>query len=305
MVHAASGRPEPIALAADGSRKSLILVAGVGRSGTSAFTSAMAELGFVVPQPEVRAKSSNPRGFGEPRWVVQFHRQLLKEQRVRVSDERPRAWQLMTEAAADNETRERLTVWLGRQFASADRVIIKDPRIVWFLSAWNEVSSRLGVRTAYATLLRPPAEVVSSHGRWYGAGRSEDLRLAGWVNVMLGTEKATRRSPHAFVGYADLLTDWRTEIQRTTAQIDEPIAITPQAAAAVDKVIDPSLHRERTDLADLDVSPELADLAARVWDALERTRSGARRGTRFDRLRVEYRLYCHRRGSMRQQPRTS
>src|SRR5436853_2425756 len=82
---------------ADGG-KTLILVVGVGRSGTSAFTSVMAHLGFVVPQPEVRPKSSNPRGFGEPRWAVQFHRQLLEDQHVRITDERPRAWRLMREA---------------------------------------------------------------------------------------------------------------------------------------------------------------------------------------------------------------
>ena len=30
-------------------------------------------MGFHLPQPEVKANDTNPRGFGEPRWVVDFH----------------------------------------------------------------------------------------------------------------------------------------------------------------------------------------------------------------------------------------
>ena len=33
----------------------------------------LGQLGFHIPQPEVQADDTNPRGFGEPRWVVDFH----------------------------------------------------------------------------------------------------------------------------------------------------------------------------------------------------------------------------------------
>ncbi|MGZ4640147.1 MAG: sulfotransferase family protein, partial [Actinomycetes bacterium] len=55
-------------------RRRLVLVAGVGRSGTSVFAGILRQAGFHVPQPEVDADSTNPKGFGEPRWVVDFHR---------------------------------------------------------------------------------------------------------------------------------------------------------------------------------------------------------------------------------------
>src|SRR5207247_7594273 len=47
------------------SRRSLVLVAGSGRSGTSLFSGILQRLGFYVPQPEVRADDTNPRGFAE------------------------------------------------------------------------------------------------------------------------------------------------------------------------------------------------------------------------------------------------
>ena len=37
---------------------------------------ALQTLGAHVPQPEVAADETNPKGSGEPRWVVDFHEQL-------------------------------------------------------------------------------------------------------------------------------------------------------------------------------------------------------------------------------------
>ena len=71
----------------------LVLVAGVGRSGTSLFTSILGQAGFHVPQPEVDADSTNPKGFGEPKWAVDFHGRQLRSRRVSVWDSRPSAWQ--------------------------------------------------------------------------------------------------------------------------------------------------------------------------------------------------------------------
>jgi len=72
--------------------RELILVVGVGRSGTSLLTGILGQLGVHIPQPEVKADDTNPRGFGEPRWVVDFHTRLLREQRITVNDSRPQAW---------------------------------------------------------------------------------------------------------------------------------------------------------------------------------------------------------------------
>ena len=46
-------------------------------------------MGLHVPQPEVVADETNPKGFGEPRWVVDHHDRLLKEAGVQVSDAPP------------------------------------------------------------------------------------------------------------------------------------------------------------------------------------------------------------------------
>ena len=66
-------RPRPRSHEHGAGRPQLLLVVGVGRSGTSLIAGMLGQIGFQLPQPEVKADDTNPRGFGEPRWVVDFH----------------------------------------------------------------------------------------------------------------------------------------------------------------------------------------------------------------------------------------
>ena len=125
--------------------KHLVLVVGVGRSGTSLLSGILGQLGFHIPQPEVQADDTNPRGFGEPRWVVDFHSRVLADKRVTLNDSRPAAWKQMAEAAAANH--DQLREWLRGQLDLADQVVVKDPRTVWFLDEWQRCADELGARS--------------------------------------------------------------------------------------------------------------------------------------------------------------
>src|SRR5215212_4418947 len=177
----------------------LVLVVGVGRSGTSLLTGVLGQLGFHIPQPEVQADDTNPRGFGEPRWAVDFHTRLLAERRVTLNDSRPAAWEQMAEAG--RQARVELLAWLRGELAQADELVVKDPRTVWFLDAWRSCADELGARTSFATMLRHPAEIVASARKSYGPGLTEAGRAAAWINVTLQTERATRDAQRAFVRY--------------------------------------------------------------------------------------------------------
>ena len=107
----AARRPVPVDRAM--SERQLLLVVGVGRSGTSLLAGMLGQLGFHIPQPEVQADDTNPRGFGEPRWVVDFHTRLLRERRVTVNDARPAAWEATTAAGEAPAVRDELRGWLA------------------------------------------------------------------------------------------------------------------------------------------------------------------------------------------------
>ena len=275
--------------------KHLMLVAGSGRSGTSLFASIVANLGFHVPEPQVAPDDSNPRGFGEPQWVVNRHTALLRQANVQVTDARPTAWADTAKVCLDEQVGSQVRKWLQNQFSRHDQVIIKDPRLLWFLPLWHQVGCELGAAVSVVTLLRHPAEVVSSKLHWYPNMPLVDAnRVAGWANTLLFTERATRDYRRAFVRFEDLLEDWTQPIARISAQLDVPTLINARsrAQASADSLVDRSLHRSKATWEDLDVPGELVNLVEQVWaDLLLLTDSevdGDAAVARLDKDREEY-----------------
>lgn len=274
--------------------KRLILVVGVGRSGTSLLTGILGQLGCHIPTPEVKANDTNPRGFGEPRWVVDFHTAQLGKRRVTVNDARPVAFERMAGAPDVDARYAELRDWLAPQIAQAETVVVKDPRTVWFLPLWTRCAAELGVATSFVTMLRHPAEILASATKSYGTWQSANSRAAAWLNVMLETEHATRGTRRAFVRYEDLLNDWSPEISRMGRLIDAPAlaAIDRASAPQVDEFVDPTLHRNRARWEDFDVSPRVRDMAEDVWQQFQPLAEGEEEppdiGERLDAARGAY-----------------
>jgi hypothetical protein len=223
----------------------LVLVVGKGRSGTSLLAGILGRLGFHVPQPEVKADRTNPRGFSEPLWVVRFHKRLLHARRVTAFDARSGAWEQMAELADDGDVLAELGSWLDAQFAEADKLVVKDPRIVWFLPLWLRCASDRDVETSFVTVIRHPAEVVASGRASYGTWQNDASRALSWLNVALHAEHATRGARRAFVRYHDLLDDWAREVSRCGELLEVPslAAVDHADHPDVDAFVDPTLHR--------------------------------------------------------------
>jgi hypothetical protein len=256
----------------DPADKRLVLVVGVGRSGTSLLAGILGQLGFHIPQPEVQADETNPRGFGEPRWAVDFHRKLMRKARVTVFDSRPAAWDHCREAGEPAAVREELRGWLGEQLALSDAVVVKDPRITWFLPLWQECARDLGVPTTFVTMLRHPGEILASAKRSYGDWQTDASRAASWLNEMLEIEHGTRGSARAFLRYEDLLSGWSAELARAGDELDLPLlrSLRDEAHPEVDAFVDPTLHRNRAGWDGLDAPERVRDQAEAVWAELQR-----------------------------------
>jgi hypothetical protein len=250
--------------------KRLVLVVGKGRSGTSLFSGMLGRLGFHVPQPEVKADDTNPRGFGEPRWVVRFHKRIMRECRVTVFDSRVAAWKRLAQVAEDEDVVEELRSWLAVQFVGTDNVVVKDPRNVWFLPLWRRCADELGVDTSFATMLRHPTEVVSSARRSYGTWQHDASRAASWLNVSLHGEYATRGSRRAFVRYADLLEDWPRAMSRCGELLDLPwlVGIKREDHPEVENFVDPHLRRSPLGWDSVDVPASLQAMCEDAWRKL-------------------------------------
>ena len=281
------------------STRRVVLVVGSGRSGTSTMAGALKTLGLHVPQPEVAADATNPKGFGEPRWLVDLHDELLKRSNVQVSDARPRAWLDSGTVSGDHATRDRVAAWLEQELAGHDELVLKDPRAAWFLGLWRACADRCEAQTSYVTMLRPPTEVVASKQSNYGrmgagSDRGTVTRTAAWVNMMLHTERATRGQQRRFVRYADLLDDWTRPVFALGEAFDLASVKTAMAVdiAEVHRFIDPSLRRASATWEEIGAPARLRDLADETWQALdalaEEGGDTASAHERCDQLRVAY-----------------
>ena len=249
----------------------VVFVVGSGRSGTSTMAGALRTLGLHVPQPEVVADATNPKGFGEPQWVVDLHTELLQRSNVAVSDARPQAWLAAGRTSTEHALRERVAQWLAGQLEVADELVVKDPRAAWFLGLWRAAADRNDATSSYVTMLRPVTEVVGSKQTYYGAGQDGVTRTAAWINMMLHTERATRGERRAFVRYADMLADWTVPVFRIGADFDLHAVKTAMAndIREVHRFIDPSLRRVTLTWDDVRVPDRLRELADETWHALD------------------------------------
>jgi hypothetical protein len=250
-------------------RRQMLLVAGSGRSGTSLFTGLAGRLGVHIPKPEVRANRSNPRGFSEPRWLVDYHNELLSSVDVVIEDGRPEAWDLTDKLAEDEQALGPLVAWYTEQFGEADRIVVKDPRLAWFLELHRAAAEAVGADVHVATMLRHPAEVMRSREIAYGTRTSNTTRVVGWLTMMLGTETRSRDLPRATVRYDDLLADWRKAMSQADMTIEMGLfeRATDEQVADADDLVDPTLHRSSADWNELALPPRVLDLATRTYDA--------------------------------------
>ncbi|GAB2771521.1 hypothetical protein GCM10027020_25790 [Nocardioides salsibiostraticola] len=269
---AGAGHPAP----EDEYPRKVLFVAGAGRSGTSTLAGLMQILGLHVPQPEVVADETNPKGFGEPRWVVDHHDRLLKDSFVQVSDSRPEAWFLTGRTSIKEPERIATAEWLASHFEVKPELVVKDPRLSWFLSLWRVAAIRSGATPVFATMLRPPAEVVGSKQTYYANRLGSAHLAASWLNMLLHTERATRESVadggRVFVRYGDLLDDW-TKVMMNVGERLQLQSVTHARSEQIrdgHRFVDPSLRRMSQSLSDLDLPPRLHDLTANTWEELNK-----------------------------------
>ena len=268
----------------------IVFVLGPGRSGTSTMAGTLAMSGFDVPNA-IAGRESNPQGFYEPRWVVNFHRSLLRRADVRTLDGDPDAMDRMKGVLEDPEVHAKLRTWLETELGEHERLVIKDPRLVWFRELWGDVAGELGHEPGFVFMLRHPSEVSSSRSEYYDA--REVTAVAGWINVSLMTERLTQGTPRALVHYPTLTADWRTEVVRVRDLLGLSLEPAPDVTPhPVDDFIDPSLRRRQPGWALSSVPLFLQEIGEATFQALGDVADhgdSPERSARLDELREEFR----------------
>ena len=254
------------------SEHTVVLVTGSMRSGTSSLAGSLKQLGWHVPQPEVPASERNAKGHFEPRWVIEFHKRLLRQALVRPSDGSPRAAERIAATLGDGAAEAELRGWLADQ--PEPRLVVKDPHAAWLLPLWRRAAEAAGRELKILTALRHPAEVVGSQDLTWGQGRRSDAErrvketsnTAAWTNLALVTEAGSRGAPRAFIRYDDLLSDWRGALGAVSDRLG--LALPLEEDRGLDEFLDPGMRRSQLIWDDIVLPDWLRDLAEDTWQQL-------------------------------------
>lgn len=198
------------------SRRQAVLVLGMHRSGTSALSGTLARLGVQAPKTLMVPARDNPRGYWESTALMGFHDEVLASAGTAWSDWDRFNPEWMASAVAEDFI-ARLPGILEQEYGDARLLLVKDPRICRLLPLWLRVLSDLDITPKVVLPVRHPLEVARSLEIRNEFGRQRSYLT--WLRHMLDAEYHSRGSKRVVIGYADMLVDWRRQVERMSAEL--------------------------------------------------------------------------------------
>lgn len=204
--------------------KSIVLVTGVGRSGTSAITRVLSLCGCTLPSSVLGVTSMNEKGTWEPAAIWRLNEEFMFRHGTSYGDPSMR----LQEMSIEDSEKESYIKQVQSVLSGIDQghvAVVKHPCITEFMEFWLEAASREGVSIKVVIPIRHPQGVFASMdamGKAHGVATSVELWNAFWLKYNLLAERHSRPIPRVFVEYSSLVTNWRLEIDRVSKvlQID-------------------------------------------------------------------------------------
>ena len=267
--------------------RTALVVLGMHRSGTSALTGVLGQMGCDLPKNLMGPAEINPKGFFESNLVTGLNEDLLASAGVTwFSFPRfPADWFASPKAA---EFLERAGAVIAADYGRSHLFALKDPRLCRLLPFWRQALGDAGCQPAFVCIHRHPREVADSLLRW--ANYDADYGLLLWLRHVLDAEAGSRGLPRVFTSYDRLMADWAG----TVRGIGKGLGLTwprriDTAAPGVEGFLSAELQHFSHAKADSRRATAMPDWVAQTYAILE---SWAARGEqaadhkRLDRIRA-------------------
>jgi len=194
------------------SKKTIVVVLGMHRSGTSAITSGLrmlqVEMGeTLIPGEERR----NPKGYWEDVEINAFNERLLARLGTSWSELRYLDRDMFSEAGLD-DLRAEAKVLLEQKTRNTLVFGFKDPRTCILLPFWQPIFSELGFDDRYLITLRNPLDVANSLAKRDTFSRQQSFSM--WAKHLIGALEYSRGKKRVLVSYDALLESTETELKR-------------------------------------------------------------------------------------------
>ena len=191
--------------------KNCLVVLGMHRSGTSAFTGILDILGVNLGTTMLETQSDNPKGFFENKYVVLANDCILETLNTSWDDTfpLPADWLARFDGS---QLHKDIRGFLNTDITEGQLSALKDPRLSRLLPLWLPLFAEENVAPHFALVIRNPLEIADSLGERNGFSVEKSLVL--WMQYMLDAEINTRHHPRGFVRYESMLADPRGSVER-------------------------------------------------------------------------------------------
>lgn len=254
------------------SKRRIIVVLGMHRSGTSVLTRALVALGAQVSDNLLPASDDNPKGFWEDRDFVLFNEQLLKVLGSGFDDLQPLDEHFTSHPDVQALRLQAVTL-LREKLEQTSVFALKDPRTCRLLPFWQEVFRHLQVDVDYVIAVRHPLCVVDSLARRNGFLAEKSLHL--WFQHYLSALSVLSVAPAAFVDYDRLLEAPREQLLCLAEALHLSSVDEASLSSFIEHFLAQDLRHARYLPDDLSLLDELPDgLQEAYQELLEASRQG-------------------------------
>jgi hypothetical protein len=246
--------------------KTVVVVLGMHRSGTSSAAGTLVRLGAAAPQHLIAPNPGNERGFWESRVIVELNDAILAAGGSDWRDWRKFDLEAIGGVEAD-ALRARARASLAEEFGDVGLAVVKDPRMCRIMPFWRPVFEEANLSVCAVLPIRSPLEVA------WSLNCRDGLRLAYgcllWLRHVLDAEAETRGIARAVMDWPQFLGDRR----KALAQVSEQLGLIwprwhERALEEVDQFVSADLQRHKATEADLLTHPAVNDFARQTYAAM-------------------------------------
>jgi hypothetical protein len=251
---------------AEGLNKTLVVVLGMHRSGTSSAAGALVRLGAAAPQHLMAPNADNERGFWESPVIVDLNDAILAAGGSDWKDWRRFNFAKIRKVEAD-ALRARAKEALAEEFGDVGFAVMKDPRMCRLMPFWGPVFADAKWSVRALLPIRSPLEVGQS--LYCRDGLSPAYGCLLWLRHVLDAEVETRGMARAVLDWPQFLGDRRKALTRVSEQWG---FIWPHwyedAFSEVDEFVSADLRHQHSSEAELEAHPAVNDLVRRTYTAM-------------------------------------
>jgi hypothetical protein len=253
------------------SKHRVVVVLGVGRSGTSAMTRGLQALGVELGNQLRPGGGKNPTGFFEDEGLLEINRRLRKALGIKaesVSLIEPQQWQTPAVLALQQEAVETIR----HRFGQYPFWGYKYGRTLRMLPFWRSVFQSLDLDVRYVMAVRNPLSVARSRAKLDPLRGTQEKSDLEWLVNVVPYFREVKERPFVVVDYDLLMTNPVAQLERIAAALNVPLTANLQAAiqAYADQFLNPELRHSRFTNEDLDHNPRVNHLTRDAYRWLYR-----------------------------------